>query len=57
MIVLGVKLEWLDGIVRAKRPRRLPVVLTKDETRAILSRMEGTNKQQLALYGSITARG
>jgi len=25
--VLEVDLPWLDGIVRAKRPQRLPVVL------------------------------
>jgi Phage integrase, N-terminal SAM-like domain len=25
--VLGVALPWLDDLVRAKRPRRLPVVL------------------------------
>ena len=29
--VLNQKLEWLDGVVRAKRPRRLPVVLTQTE--------------------------
>jgi len=32
--VLGVELDWLDGIVRARRPVRVPVVLTKDEVRA-----------------------
>ena len=51
--VLGVELEWLDGIVRAKRPKRLPVVLTKDETGAVLSRMIGTNKLLAhLLYGT-----
>jgi integron integrase len=39
--VLGVGLPWLDGIVRAKRPERLPVVLTRDEVRAVLQRLEG----------------
>src|SRR2546422_4453593 len=33
--VLEVDLPWLDGIVRAKRPQRLPVVLTRDEVRAV----------------------
>lgn len=31
--VLGQDLSWLDGIVRAKRPDRLPVVLTRAEVR------------------------
>ena len=26
--VLGMALPWMDGIVRAKRPRRLPTVLS-----------------------------
>jgi integron integrase len=40
--VLGKNLEWLDGIVRAKRAVRLPVVLTRDEVRAILRELHGT---------------
>jgi integron integrase len=40
--VLHKDLEWLDGVVRAKRPKRLPVVLTRDEVRAILREMRGT---------------
>ena len=32
--VLDIDLPWLDGIVRAKRPDRLPVVLTRDGNRA-----------------------
>ena len=34
--VLGVELPWLDDIVRASRPARLPVVLTRDEVSAVL---------------------
>jgi site-specific recombinase XerD len=34
--VLEIDLPWLDGIVRAKRPEWLPVVLTRDEVRAVL---------------------
>jgi site-specific recombinase XerD len=33
--VLEVDLPWMDEIVRAKRPQRLPVVLTRDEVRAV----------------------
>lgn len=39
--VLGVDLPWLDNVVRAKRPQRLPVVLTRTEVRAVLVRMKG----------------
>jgi integron integrase len=40
--VLGVDLAWMDGIVRAKRPLRVPVVLTRAETRALLGELRGT---------------
>ncbi|HUN01154.1 MAG TPA: integron integrase [Halothiobacillus sp.] len=39
--VLGVDLPWLDNVTRAKRPQRLPVVLTREEVRAILAEMDG----------------
>lgn len=32
--VLGIDLPWLDGITRAKKPARLPVVLTQPEVGA-----------------------
>jgi site-specific recombinase XerD len=32
--VLGVEFGWLEGVCRAKRPSRLPVVFTRDEARA-----------------------
>jgi len=35
-------LPWLDKVVRAKQPQRLPVVLTRTEVQAILVRMSGT---------------
>ncbi len=41
--VLDLKLDWIDDVVRAKRPKRLPVVLSRDEVRRILSSMSGTN--------------
>lgn len=40
--VLGRDLPWLDEMVRAKRPVRLPVVLTEDETRRLLSQMQSS---------------
>jgi len=41
--VLEVELEWLDDVVRAKRPKYLPVVLTKSEVKNIFSEMTGRN--------------
>jgi integron integrase len=40
--VLGVELEWLGEVTRAKSPQRLPVVLTVVEVRAVLAQMSGT---------------
>ncbi len=40
--VLQVEIGWLEGVTRAKKPKRLPVVLTRDEVRALLDSMEGT---------------
>jgi integron integrase len=39
--VLDIDVPWLDGIVRAKRPERLPIVLTRDEIRAVLRPLRG----------------
>jgi hypothetical protein len=40
--VLGVELPWLDEIVAAKDVRRLPVVLTPAQVRALLHELDGT---------------
>lgn len=37
--VLGMKLPWLDNIVRAKQPQHLPRVLSKAEMRAVLDQL------------------
>jgi integron integrase len=39
--VLRLDLPWLSNVVRAKRPRRLPMVLAKDEVVRLLAVMEG----------------
>ena len=39
--VLGVELPWLENIRRAKKPERLPTVLTRDEVAAVLAQMSG----------------
>jgi integron integrase len=40
--VLHADLPWLDGVVRAKRPRKLPVVFTPTEVMAVLAETSGT---------------
>jgi integron integrase len=51
--VLDIKLDWLDGVVRAKRPKTLPVVLTRDEVAAVLGHLSGQNLiAATLLYGS-----
>jgi len=39
--VLETDLPWLHDLVRARRPARLPVVLTRDEVRSVLDAMAG----------------
>lgn len=41
--VLKVELPWLNELQRAKKPARLPVVLTRDEVRNVLAHLDGTN--------------
>ncbi len=42
--VLGIEPAWLDGVTRAKRPKRLPVVLPRETVRTLLSQLTGTHK-------------
>lgn len=51
--VLQMELPWLDNVTRAKRPQRLPVVLTSQEVRAVLGQMSGVYGLMAALlYGT-----
>ena len=52
-VVLGIELPWLEGVVRAKRPKHVPTVLSQDEARSLLAHMDG-RPQLLAslLYGT-----
>jgi len=51
--VLHQDLPWLDDIVRARRPKHLPVVLTRDEVRAVISKLDGTPRLMATLlYGA-----
>jgi len=50
--VLGKKIGLIEGVVRAKRPQRLPVVLTKEEVKKVIDRMNGLPRlMAILLYG------
>lgn len=40
--VLEFQLDWLQDVVRAKRPQRLPTVLTRTEVSRLLGQLEGS---------------
>jgi len=51
--VLEKKIGLIEGVVRAKRSQRLPVVLTKDEVKTILKNLEGSPwLMAMLLYGA-----
>lgn len=50
--VLKITLPWLDEVQRAKRPQHLPVVFTREETKALLGYLQGTTWLMAAMiYG------
>jgi len=51
--VLKIDLPWMDGIHRAKKPSRLPVVFTRTEVKSLLAQLDGTLWLMASLiYGS-----
>ncbi len=51
--VLAINLPWLDNVVRAKTPQRLPVVLTRQEVVSVLEAMSGVyGLMARLLYGT-----
>lgn len=51
--VLNKPLLGLEEVVRAKKPKRLPTVMTKQEVKAVLWHLEGTPKiVAILLYGT-----
>jgi len=51
--VLDRDMGMLEGVVQAKRPQRLPVVLTREEVAAVLRQLKGDNWLMATLmYGS-----
>jgi integron integrase len=51
--VLAIPIGWVDNVERAKRPKRLPVVFTREEVRTVLSHLRGDAWLMASLlYGS-----
>ena len=49
--VLSVELPWLDNVEQARTPKRLPIMLTREEVQAVLSRLDVTHALIIGLYG------
>lgn len=51
--MLAQPLPWLEGLDRAKRPVRVPAVLTREEVERLLAQMRGTKRLMASLlYGA-----
>ena len=51
--VLGTEFSWMEDVIRAKRPRRIPVVLSRDEVTRLLAMLDGQAWLMAALlYGA-----
>ena len=51
--VLRKEIGYVNGVVRAKRPHRLPVVLTRQEVRSIFGFLDGADRiMVMLLYGA-----
>jgi len=51
--VLRKEIGYVNGVIRAKRPHRLPVVLTRQEVRSIVATLDGSDWiMAMLLYGA-----
>ena len=51
--VLRQQLSWLENVERAKKPSRVPVVLTREEVRRVFQHLHGTSRLMAGLlHGS-----
>jgi len=51
--VLEIDLPWMSDIIRARRPKRIPIVMTRTEVTRVLARMHGRYWLMASLlYGS-----
>jgi len=51
--VLSKKIGLIEGVIRAKRPLRLPVVLTQEQVKKVIDHMNGVPRlMAILLYGA-----
>lgn len=51
--VLRQRLDWMENVIRAKKPRRLPTVLARSEVQALLAQLDGRPRMLASvLYGT-----
>ena len=52
--VLNIELPWLDEVTRAKRPEKLPTVLTLEEVRGLIQQVDDPLSSLIVqlLYGT-----
>jgi integrase len=51
--VLETDIGWIENIVRAKKSQRVPVVLTREEVRAVFAKLDSTSRLiAILLYGA-----
>lgn len=51
--VLELPIGWLDRLIRAKRPHRVPVVMSREEARRVIDALAGTPRiVAMVLYGT-----
>lgn len=51
--VLETDIGWIDNVVRAKKPQRLPTVLTREEVRAVFAKLDPISRLvPILLYGA-----
>jgi len=55
--VLEIELGWLDDVERAKKPIRLPLVLTRDEVARVLRQLDGLPRLLAGLQMTLGKRG
>lgn len=51
--VLGIELNWMNTLIWAKKPKKIPTVFTREEVQHLLSQLQGTHWLMASLlYGA-----
>jgi integrase len=53
--VLRKEIGYIDGVIRAKRPQRLPVVLTRQEVKSILAVLDPSDWPWVCLFTELVS--